>query len=219
LALDGPVPWADPSAAACGVVHLTGDLNSMARANFEATRGLLPAHPMLIVGQQHVADPSRAPAGTATLWIETHVPPHPRGDGADEDARLDGWTDATKAAFLERMLARLEHFAPGTRGRIVASFVRSPSELQAINPNLVGGDVGGGSSAIDQQLVFRPVPGWFRYKTPVRGLFLCSASAHPGGGVHGMAGYNAAKRVLRASRSPRGVLTTATGARRAPSRP
>lgn len=208
LALDAPAPWLDPAAASCGVVHLTGDLDAMARANFEASRRELPSEPMLIVGQQCVADPSRAPAGAATLWVETHVPGDPR----------QGSWPSLKEGFLERVLQRLEVFAPGVRSRIVGSFARTPAELQAENPNLVGGDVGGGSSAVDQQLVFRPVPGWFRYKTPVKGLWLCSASAHPGGGVHGMAGQNAAKRVIRAARTPRGVMTTATGARRKPRR-
>lgn len=218
LALDGPAPWIEPTAASCGVVHLTGTLDDMARANFEAGRGLLPAEPMLIIGQQCIADATRAPAGAATLWVETHVPPHPRGDGADASRVFDGWAGEAREIFIERVLARLEAFAPGVRARIVGQFVRTPTELQAMNPNLVGGDVGGGSSAIDQQLVFRPVPGWFRYSTPIKGLWLCSASAHPGGGVHGMAGRNAARRVIRASRSPRGLVKTATGARRAPRR-
>jgi len=215
LALRGTTPWLEPTAARCGVVHLTGTVDNMARANFQASRGWLPTEPMLIVGQQSVADPSRAPAGDSTLWIETHVPPHPRGDG---DHTLDGWSAQTRDVFVERVLARLETFAPGVRSQIVGMAVRTPSDLQAENPNLVGGDVGGGSSAVDQQLVFRPVPGWFRYKTPIKGLWLCSASAHPGGGVHGMAGRSAARRVIRASRSPVGLIKTATGSRRAPRR-
>jgi phytoene dehydrogenase-like protein len=102
--------------------------------------------------------------------------------------------------FLERVLDRLEAHAPGLRARIVGHAVHTPVDLEAKNPNLVGGDLGGGSMALDQQLVFRPVPGWFRYATPVRGLYLCSASAHPGGGVHGMAGRNCARRVLTDAR-------------------
>jgi phytoene dehydrogenase-like protein len=91
---------------------------------------------------------------------------------------------------------RLEAHAPGVSGRVIGSSVRTPADLEHENPNLVGGDLGAGSMALDQQLVFRPVPGWFRYATPVKGLYLCSASTHPGGGVHGMVGRNCARRVL-----------------------
>ncbi|MDP9075107.1 MAG: NAD(P)/FAD-dependent oxidoreductase [Actinomycetota bacterium] len=187
LALDGPVPWTAPGLAGCGVVHLTGDLDSMARAGYEARRGLVPTKPMLIVGQQSIADPTRAPAGGHTLWVETHVPPVPRG--------WDSW-EPMRERFLAVVLKRLELHAPGLEERIVGTAVRTPTDLERENPNLVGGDIGSGSSAMDQQLVFRPVPGWFRYATPVKGLYLCSASAHPGGGVHGMVGRNCARRVL-----------------------
>jgi phytoene dehydrogenase-like protein len=187
LALDGPAPWAAPGLAETGVVHLTGDLDSMAVAAHEARRGVVPAKPMLIVGQQTVADPSRAPAGGHTLWIETHVPPVPRHSGS--------WA-LSKDAFLDVVMQRLEDHAPGLHAKVVGSAVRTPEDLEHENPNLVGGDLGAGSSALDQQLVFRPVAGWFRYRTPVKGLYLCSASTHPGGGVHGMAGHNCAGRVL-----------------------
>jgi phytoene dehydrogenase-like protein len=186
LALDGPAPWAAPELAAAGVVHLTGDLDAMAIAAHEARRGVVPAAPMLIVGQQTVADPSRAPAGGHTLWIETHVPPVPRA----------GSWSSCRDGFLDVVMRRLEDHAPGLGARVVGSAVRTPEDLEGENPNLVGGDLGAGSSALDQQLVFRPVPGWFRYRTPVKGLYLCSASTHPGGGVHGMAGHNCARRVL-----------------------
>jgi phytoene dehydrogenase-like protein len=194
LALDGPAPWGDAGLAPCGVVHLTGDLAAMARAGYEARRGIVPGEPMLIVGQQTVADATRAPAGGHTLWVETHVPPVPveRGSWAGERER-----------FSEVVLRRLENFAPGLSDRIVGRAVRSPDDLERENPNLVGGDLGAGSSALDQQLVFRPVPGWFRYATPVKGLYLCSASAHPGGGVHGMVGRNCARRVLSDARGRR----------------
>jgi phytoene dehydrogenase-like protein len=201
LALDGPVPWSGPDLDRCGVVHLTGDLDTMVRSAAEVHRGALPARPLLVVGQQSVVDPTRAPAGCHTLWVETHVPTAPRGDGADELAA--GSWDLVGPPFTERVLDRLEDHAPGLRSRIVGLARHTPVELEAANPNLVGGDLGGGSSALDQQLVFRPVPGWFRYATPVRGLYLCSASTHPGGGVHGMGGRNCAQRVLRDGRLQR----------------
>jgi phytoene dehydrogenase-like protein len=186
LALDGAVPWMAPELSSCAVVHLTGDLRAMAHASHQARHGELPGRPVLVVGQQSVADPSRAPAGGHTLWIETHVPGAP----------LDGPWTGLRDRFTDVVLDLVEAHAPGFRGRVVASAVRTPADLAAENPNLVGGDLGAGSNALDQQLVFRPVPGWFRYATPVRGLYLCSASAHPGGGVHGMGGRNAARRVL-----------------------
>jgi phytoene dehydrogenase-like protein len=113
------------------------------------------------------------------------------------------WASAS-AGFADRVLARLEAHAPGLGSLIQGMAVRTPADLQAANPNLVGGDIGGGSMAIDQQLVFRPVPGWFRYATPIKQLYLCSASAHPGGGVHGMVGRNCARRVLADARLHRG---------------
>ncbi len=187
LALDAPVPWLAPGLDQCGVVHLTGDLDNMAQASFDARRGRLPERPLLIVGQQSTADPTRAPAGGHTLWVETHVPPR-------------GWDPGTRDRFTHTVLDRLEAHAPGLQSRIVGLAVRTPPDLESENPNLVGGDLGSGTSALDQQLVFRPVPGWFRYAMPVRGLYLCSASAHPGGGVHGMVGRNCAHRVLADAR-------------------
>ena len=166
VAVSGEVPWGAAGLAECGVV---------------------PTKPALIVGQQTAADPTRAPAGCATLWIETHVPTVPTAEGS--------W-EAAKDRFCDTVLDRLEDHAPGLRSRIAGLHVRTPTELATENPNLVGGDLGAGSGSIDQQLVFRPVPGWFRYATPVSGLYLCSASTHPGGGVHGMGGRNCAKRVL-----------------------
>jgi phytoene dehydrogenase-like protein len=186
LALDAPPAWLADGLGATGVVHIVGTPGDMARAYGEIEAGLLPSEPMLIVGQQTIADPTRAPAGGHTLWIETHVPSRPR-EGS--------WTEC-RDRFTERVLDRIEAFAPGLRSHIVGSSVHTPPDFEARNPNLVGGDLGGGTMSLQQQLVFRPVRGWFRYATPVKGLYLCSASAHPGGGVHGMAGRNAAQRIL-----------------------
>ena len=198
LALDGPVRWQAEDLDGCGVIHLTGDLDAMARAGAQVRQRLIPAEPMLIVGQQSCADPTRAPAGGHTLWVETHVPPRPIGDAADAIAG-GPWSEVS-AAFTDRVLDRLARHAPSLPASIVGHAVHTPPDLEAANPNLVGGDLGGGSMALDQQAVFRPVPGWFRYATPVRGLYLCSASAHPGGGVHGMVGRNCAHRVLADAR-------------------
>ena len=142
-----------------------------------------------------MVDPTRAPDGGHTRWVETHVPPVPIGDGLDQ-LPAGSW-EAAGSGFTERVLDRLDDHAPGLRARVVGTAVHTPADMEALNPNLVGGDLGGGSAALDQQMVFRPVAGWFRYATPVAGLYLCSASAHPGGGVHGMVGRNCARRVLR----------------------
>ena len=186
LALDGPAPWTDPGLDRAGVVHLVGSCDDMVRSSGEINAGLVPTEPMLIVGQHTIADPSRAPAGGHTLWVETHVPGRPR----------EGEWSALADRFVDRVLDRIEAFAPGMRSRIVGTKVTTPPDLEARNPNLVGGDPAAGSMSLHQQLVFRPARGWFRYNTPVKGLYICSASAHPGGGVHGMVGRNCARRVL-----------------------
>ena len=193
--LDGPAPWTDDRLADSVVVHVTGDLDELAMSQAQVRRGLLPSAPQLIVGQQDRADPTRVPPGSASLWVECHCPAVPVGAPQDWPAR-----------FAERLLDRLELHAPGLRSRIVDTSVITPLGLQDRDPNLVGGDVGGGSAAPDQLLVFRPVAGWSSYALPVRGLWMCGAASHPGGGVHGLCGRNAARAVLRRERlSPRAL--------------
>lgn len=197
MALSGPVPWLARGLAKAGVIHLTGDLHQMSMSMNEVAAGSLPIRPLLIVGQQTVADPTRAPAGKHTLWVETSVPSAPMQRGT----RLE-WRELARP-FGDTVLSLLEDHAPGVSSLIEGLSIKTPQDLEAANPNLVGGDPGGGSMSLDQQLIFRPVPGWFRYRTPMKGLYLCSASAHPGGGVHGMVGRNCAERVLRDRLSPR----------------
>lgn len=187
--LDRPAPWADERLADSVVVHLTGDLDELAMSQAEVRRDRLPTHPQLILGQQDRADPTRVPPGAASLWVECHCPARPQDEA-------EGW----EARFAERVLDRLERSAPGLREAVVDLTVTSPLDLERRNPNLVGGDVGGGSAAPDQLLVFRPVAGWSSYALPVRGLWMCGAASHPGGGVHGQCGRNAAKAVLRRAR-------------------
>lgn len=187
LALSGIPNWQVEGLDRTGVVHITGTTHTMARAYGQIEGGRLPDEPMLICGQQSIADSTRAPQGGQTLWVETHVPSHP--DEGD-------WPQITDM-FRDRVIDRIAVFAPGLREQIVGVAVNTPPSFEQRNPNLVEGDLGGGGMGIHQQLVFRPVRGWFRYNTPVKGLYLCSASAHPGGGVHGMAGRNCAKRILR----------------------
>ena len=189
LDLDRPAPWADERLTDAAVVHVTGDVDELALSQAEVRRQSLPRAPQLIVGQQDRADPSRVPAGAATLWVECHCPARPQDAGPDWEAR-----------FADRMIDRLAAHAPGLREAVVDTTVTPPLGLEARDPNLIGGDVGGGSAAPDQLLVFRPVAGWSSYALPVRGLFMCGAASHPGGGVHGMPGRNAAAAVLRRSR-------------------
>jgi phytoene dehydrogenase-like protein len=184
-ALDGPVPWTARAARESAVVHVGDSLDDLARFTREVRAGQVPARPYLVIGQQSLADPTRAPPGGHTLWAYTRVPSYPEG----------GW--ATRAEPLADAIdARIEELAPGFRGRIAARRLVPPDRLEAMDSNLVGGDLGGGSNAWHRQLLFRPVFPWFRYRLPIDRLYLCSSYAHPGAGVHGMCGYNAAHRVL-----------------------
>ena len=184
-ALDGPVPWSADSARQSAVVHAGDSLDDLARFTREVRAGRIPERPYLVIGQQSLADPTRAPAGGHTLWAYTRVPPRPEG----------GW--ATHAeALADSIDARIEALAPGFRTQILARRIVSPERLEAMDANLVGGDLGGGSNAWNRQLLFRPVFPWFRYRLPIERLYLCSSYAHPGAGVHGMCGFNAAHRVL-----------------------
>ena len=184
-ALDGQVPWSAEAARQSAVVHAGDSLDDLARFTSEVRAGRIPERPYLVIGQQSLADPTRAPAGGHTLWAYTRVPPSPDGGWAARAERLGDAIDA-----------RIEELAPGFRARILARRVVSPESLQAMDANLVGGDLGGGSNAWHRQLLFRPVFPWFRYRLPVERLYLCSSYAHPGAGVHGMCGFNAAHRVL-----------------------
>jgi len=194
-ALDGPIPWATEGTARAGTVHVTGGLDALSVSAGELDRGVVPAAPFLIVGQYAHFDPSRQPAGHDTAWAYTHVPQHVTGD-AGGDALGGSWDAAELERMAARMEAQLEQVAPGFRERIVGRHVAGPRELEAADANLVGGAVNGGTSQLHQQLVFRPIPGLGRTETPIRGLYLTSASAHPGGGVHGAQGANAARAAL-----------------------
>ena len=198
FALSGPVPWGGDPPYAAGTVHLCDSLDELSAYEGQLAAGLVPDRPFLLIGQMTTADPSRSPAGTESLWAYTHVPQRVLGDAG---GGLTGdWDGGDADRFADRMQARIEAYAPGFGSRVLARRVLSPPELERRNANLVGGAVGGGSSALDQQLIFRPVPGLGRAGTPVRGLYLASASAHPGGAVHGACGANAARAALWAER-------------------
>lgn len=196
-ALDEPVPWsAAPARRAC-TIHLVDSLDDLRLVGEQLARGRVPARPFVIVGQTTTADPSRSPAGTEAAWAYTHVPQRVRGDAGDAGITGD-WQGGDGERVADRIEAELERRAPGFRARIRARHVLTPVSLQALDVNLVGGAVGGGTSAVRQQLFWRPVPGWSGgVRTPFVGLYLASAGAHPGGGVHGACGANAARAALR----------------------
>ncbi len=181
-ALSGPIPWHAQDARGAGTVHVGGDEGDLL-ASVAASRHGVAVRPFLLLGQQSVADPSRAPAGRHTAWAYTHGP-------ASQAAALGG------DRHLEAIETQIERFAPGFRDRILARHVLNPAELEARNPNLVAGDVGGGSYRL-RQAVFRPLPALSPYRTPLSGLYLGSAAAFPGGAVHGVPGDAAARAALR----------------------
>jgi phytoene dehydrogenase-like protein len=176
-ALDGPIPWTAPECLRAGVVHVGGTLEEIAAAEEAVARGEVPERPFVLVGQQSLFDPGRAPHPRQTAWAYCHVPP-----GCPEE--MSG-----------RIEAQIERFAPGFRRRIIARSVRFPADLERENPNFAGGDIAAGSQDL-RQLLARSLHR-DSYATPVKGLYLCSASTPPGAGVHGMCGYHAARSALR----------------------
>ena len=202
-ALSGPIPWTAEPARRAGTVHVGESMDVLSAYAADLASDRIPARPFLLVGQMNKADPSRSPAGTETVWAYTHVPQHARGDGL---GALTGRWDADESErFADRVEAEIEALAPGFRALVTARHLLPPPALEAHDANLVGGAIGGGTMALSQQLVFRPVRGLGRAETPIRGLYLASASAHPGGGVHGACGANAARAALHAARWRRGA--------------
>ena len=185
-ALDGAVPWTVDACRESAVVHAGDSLDDLSRFTLEARSGKIPTNPYLVLGQQSLADPSRAPAGAHTLWGYSRVPSNPEG----------GWRTHAER-FADDIEARIEAMAPGFRSTIQARRIVAPPDLEAMSANLRGGDLGGGSNAWHRQLIFRPAFPWFRYRTPVQGLYMSSSYTHPGAGVHGMCGWDAAQMVLR----------------------
>ncbi|HEY1829562.1 MAG TPA: NAD(P)/FAD-dependent oxidoreductase [Acidimicrobiales bacterium] len=177
-ALEGPVPWSADACRRTVTVHVGGTFEEVARSEAAVQAGRHPEHPFVLVAQASVVDPTRAPKGQHTLWGYCHVP-----NGSPVD-------------MTERMEAQIERFAPGFRDRIIARSTRTAAEAEAYNPNLLGGDVNGGAASL-RQTVARPVLRWNPYRTPLPGVYLCSASTPPGGGVHGMCGVWAARTALR----------------------
>ena len=178
LAVEGGVPWTAEACRRAGTVHAIGSFEELAAAEREVNRGRMPARPFVLVGQQYLADPDRSAGSLHPVWAYAHVPNGYDGDG--ERAVID----------------QIERFAPGLRERIVATAARGPAELQAANPNYVGGDIITGANTPFQTAI-RPRLALDPYSAGSPGLYLCSAATPPGGGVHGMSGFNAARSALR----------------------
>jgi phytoene dehydrogenase-like protein len=197
-ALDGPVPWASAPPYAPGTFHVADSVPEMTQSLGQVMAGLVPAQPFMLAGQMTTADPTRSPAGTESIWAYTHVPQPGQTVGDAGEGGVRGvWDGSDCERFADRMQARIERLAPGFGSRIRARRVLGPRELEARNANLVGGAINGGTAQLHQQLFLRPVPGLLgRPETGIRGLYLGSASAHPGGGVHGAPGLNAARAAL-----------------------
>ena len=201
-ALDGPVPWDSAPPHAPGTVHVADSVDQMAEALSQVAANAIPARPFLLAGQMTTADSSRSPEGTESLWAYTHVPQHATRDAGEEGIR-GVWDRDDLERFADRVQDRFEELAPGFSSRVLSRRILGPHELEARDANLVGGAINGGTAQIHQELVFRPVPGLGRAETPIRNLYLGSASAHPGGGVHGAPGMNAARAAVAHARLPR----------------
>ncbi|HXG82987.1 MAG TPA: NAD(P)/FAD-dependent oxidoreductase, partial [Pyrinomonadaceae bacterium] len=175
-ALNAPIPWKAKDCARAGTVHLGGTFEEIAESERAPSKGKNPEKPFVLVAQPSLFDSSRAPEGKHTAWGYCHVP-----NGSTFD-------------MTERIENQIERFAPGFRDCIITKKISAPAELERHNANLVGGNISGGSQDI-MQLFLRPTAQM--YSTPLKNLYLCSSSTPPGGGVHGMCGYHAARRVLR----------------------
>jgi phytoene dehydrogenase-like protein len=173
------------------------DLDGLTRYATDLTLGRLPADPFMLIGQMTTADPSRSPAGTESMWAYTHLP------------RRDAWDEREVDGHVQRVEEVMQRHAPGFRDLVLGRHVAGPEDLAAENPSLVGGAINGGTSAVYQQLILRPVPGLGRADTPIDRLFLASSSAHPGGGVHGAPGANAARAALARHRPVLGEVYAA----------
>jgi phytoene dehydrogenase-like protein len=201
LALSAPPAWAaGGDLGEFAYVHIAPYVDDLADTYTAACNGLLPATPLLVVGQSSAVDPSRAPEGQAVLWIQVRAQPAQiRGDAAGViDARE--WTEAAEQ-YADRVIEKLSQYAPGIDRLILKRVVLTPVDLEAHDPNLVGGDNVAGSHHLRQNFVFRPLPGYSGYRTPIDGLFMTGAATWPGGGVTGLPGMFAAGAVL----APRGL--------------
>ncbi len=173
-----PVPWINQDCKGAGTLHLGGSFEEIAFSEREVWKGNHPEKPYVLVSQPSLFDESRAPKGKHTLWAYCHVP-----NNSDKDCS-------------EEIINQIERYAPGFRDIIISTHTISAPEFEAYNQNYIGGDINGGAQTV-KQLLGRPVFQWDPYKLPADGMYICSSSTPPGGGVHGMCGFHAAKSALK----------------------
>lgn len=178
FALDGPVPWVNPEIQRAMVVHIGGTLEEIAASELDAWEGRISEKPFVLLAQTSLFDPNRAPEGKHTLWAYCHVP---HGSQVDMSARIED---------------QIDRFAPGFKKLILRKHTSNAQQMEAYNPNYIGGDINGGTQDL-RQLFTRPVPKLNVYQTSAKNIYICSSSTPPGGGVHGMSGYHAARAALR----------------------
>jgi phytoene dehydrogenase-like protein len=178
FAISGDIPWRNEACRRAGTLHLGGPAAQVAAIEAATVRGVMADRPFVLLGQQYLADPSRSTAGANPIYAYAHVPNRYTGDAT------------------EAVIGQIERFAPGFRDQIFAVSTRTPAEFEAYNANYVGGDIGAGANTM-RQTVFRPRVALDPYALGVPGVYLCSAATPPGGGVHGMSGFNAAEAALR----------------------
>jgi phytoene dehydrogenase-like protein len=195
LALDSLPDWqAGDELKRFAYVHLAPSLDAMAKVYQQATAGLLPEEPVLVVGQPTAVDPSRAPEGKHVLWVQVRLlPARIAGDAAGTIS--PGTWDAVKESYAERVLDIIERYAPGLRKKILGRAIFSPIDLERENPNLVGGDQVCGSHHLSQNFLFRPARGFARWNTPVKNLHLVGAGTWPGAGTGAGSGYMLAQQL------------------------
>jgi phytoene dehydrogenase-like protein len=199
IALSAPPRWSDPALNDVALIHLTPGLDGVSRAVNEAERGLLPAEPTIALCQPSAIDPSRAPPGMATLWVQLlELPRRLRGDAAGTiTVSANGeWTDDVAKAYGDRILSRMRQHITNFDEALLEVAILSPRDLERHNINLVGGDPYSGASSLDQFHLFRPLAGGHNHTTPVRGVYHIGASTHPGAGLSGMSGHMVAQRLL-----------------------
>jgi phytoene dehydrogenase-like protein len=177
-ALSDPIPWKADACRRAGTIHVGGTIDEIATAERDVSQGKVPERPFVLVAQQSLFDNTRVPRGQHTLWAYCHAPFN------------------CSVEMSHRIESQIERFAPGFRDCVLARHKMSAADLEKSNPNLSGGDISGGAANL-MQLIARPVLNPTPYRTPLPGVYLCSASTPPGGGVHGMCGYYAARAALR----------------------
>jgi phytoene dehydrogenase-like protein len=200
IAMNEPPRWGgDERLARTPIVHLTPGLDGVSRAVNEADRGLLPAEATIVLGQPMTVDPTRAPEGSWVIWVQLQeLPPRPKGDAAAElEVGAGTWTEALREAYADRIVERIGRHIENLGSATVARVVLSPADMEAANPNWVGGDIYAGSCALDQNLIFRPTPASPGHATAVEQLWHIGASTHPGPGLGAGSGYLVAKHLTR----------------------